>query len=179
MPMLGFGTAAIPLPPNDELIPVFIAAIEAGYRHFDTATLYGSEEALGLALAQAQRQGLIKNRRDIFVTTKLWCSDAHPDLVLPALKKSLQRLGLEYVDLYLIHYPVRLRQGVAGNISKGDVLPFDIKGTWKAMEDCSKLGLTKSIGVSNFGARKLSELLQNVTITPAVNQVHIFPVMYE
>ncbi|TKY44858.1 Methylecgonone reductase [Spatholobus suberectus] len=173
MPMLGFGTAASPLPPHDELVPVFVAAIEAGYCHFDTAALYGSEESLGLALAQAQRQGLIKNRSEIFVTTKLWCTDAHPDLVLPALKKSLQRLGLEYVDLYLIHYPVRLRHGIEGNISKGDVLPFDIKGTWEAMEECSKLGLTKSIGVSNFGARKLSELLQNATITPALNQVEM------
>lgn len=90
MPMLAFGTGAKPLPPNDELIPVFIAAIQAGYRHFDTAALYGSEEALGLAIAQAQHQGLIKNRGEVFVTTKLWCTDAHPDLVLPALKDSLQ-----------------------------------------------------------------------------------------
>uniref|UniRef100_A0A151UHF3 NAD(P)H-dependent oxidoreductase 1 n=1 Tax=Cajanus cajan TaxID=3821 RepID=A0A151UHF3_CAJCA len=170
---LAFGTAAVPLPPHDELVSVFIAAIEAGYRHFDTATLYGSEDALGLALAHAQRQGLIHNRGEVFVTTKLWCSDAHPGLVLPALKKSLKKLGLEYVDLYLIHFPVRLRHGIGGNISKGDVLPFDIKGTWEAMEECSKLGLTKSIGVSNFGARKLSELLQNATITPAVNQVEM------
>ncbi|XP_027358269.1 methylecgonone reductase-like isoform X1 [Abrus precatorius] len=173
MAMLGFGTAAVPLPPHDELIPVFIAAIEAGYRHFDTAALYGSEEALGIALAQAQHQGLIKNRGEIFVTTKLWCTDAHPNLVLPALKKSLQRLGLEYVDLYLIHFPVRLRQGIEGNISKGDVLPFDTKGTWGAMEECSKLGLAKSIGVSNFGVMKLSELQQNATITPALNQVEM------
>lgn len=77
------------------------------------------------------------------------------------------------MDLYLIHFPVRLRHGIGGNISKGDVLPFDIKGTWEAMEECSKLGLTKSIGVSNFGARKLSELLQNATITPAVNQIEM------
>jgi diketogulonate reductase-like aldo/keto reductase len=90
MPMLAFGTAALPLRPNDELIAVFIAAIEAGYRHFDTAAMYGSEEAVGLAIAQAQKQGLIKNRDEIFVTTKLWCTDAHPDLVLPALKNSLQ-----------------------------------------------------------------------------------------
>jgi len=77
------------------------------------------------------------------------------------------------VDLYLIHFPVRLKHG---NEAKGVVLPFDIKGTWEAMEECSKLGLTKSIGVSNFGAKKLSELLQNATIPPAVNQVKIFQV---
>ncbi|PNX77896.1 methylecgonone reductase-like protein, partial [Trifolium pratense] len=173
MPMFAFGTTALLLPPNDELIPIIIDAIQAGYRHFDTAAMYGSEEALGLAIVQAQNQGLIKNRGDIFITTKLWCTDAHPDLVLPALKNSLQRLGLEYVDLYLIHFPVRLRPN-EGIFPKGEgVLPFDMKGTWEAMEECSKLGLTKSIGVSNFGAKKLSELLQNATIPPAVNQVEM------
>ena len=90
MPTLSFGTTAALLPPNDELIPVLTAAIQVGYCHFDTAAMYGSEEALGLAIAQAQNQGLIKNRDDIFVTTKLWCTDAHPDLVLPAIKSSLQ-----------------------------------------------------------------------------------------
>lgn len=170
MPMLSFGTSAALLLPNEELVPILTAAIQVGYRHFDTAAMYGSEEALGLAIAQAQNQGLIKNRDDIFITTKLWCTDAHPDLVLPAIKKSLQRLGLEYVDLYLIHFPVRLKPG---NEAKGVALPFDIKGTWEAMEECSKLGLTKSIGVSNFGAKKLSELLQNATIPPAVNQVEM------
>lgn len=151
MPMLSFGTSAALLLLNEELIPVLTAAIQVGYRHFDTAAMYGSEEALGLAIAQAQNQGLIKSRDDIFVTTKLWCTDAHPDLVLPAIKNSLQRLGLEYVDLYLIHFPVRLKPG---NEARGVVLPFDIKGTWEAMEECTKLGLTKSIGVSNFGAKK-------------------------
>ena len=90
MPMIGFGTAAIPLPPSHELIPAFIAAIKAGYRHFDTAAYYGSEEPLGKAIAQALEHGLIKSRSDIFVTTKLWCTDAHPGLVVPALKRSLE-----------------------------------------------------------------------------------------
>jgi len=90
MPMLSFGTSAALLLPNEELVPILTDAIQVGYRHFDTAAMYGSEEALGLAIAQAQNQGLIKNRDDIFVTTKLWCTDAHPDLVLPAIKNSLQ-----------------------------------------------------------------------------------------
>jgi 3''-deamino-3''-oxonicotianamine reductase len=90
MPMLSFGTSAAVLLPNEEFIPVLTAAIQVGYRHFDTAAMYGSEEALGLAIAQAQNQGLIKNRDDIFITTKLWCTDAHPDLVLPAINNSLQ-----------------------------------------------------------------------------------------
>ncbi|TKY44859.1 Methylecgonone reductase [Spatholobus suberectus] len=174
MPILGFGTGTVPLPPPHVLIPAFTEAIQAGYRHFDTAAYYGSEEPLGQAIAQALEQGLIKSRDEIFVTTKLWCTDAHPGLVLPALNSSLQRLGLEYVDLYLIHFPVRLRQGIKGtNYSKEDILPFDMKGTWEDMEQCSKLGLAKSIGVSNFGVKKLSELLQSAVIPPALVQVEM------
>lgn len=83
-----------------------------------------------------------------------------------------RKLKLQYVDLYLIHWPVRLRQDVEGfNFTGEDVIPFDIKGTWKAMEDCYRLGLAKSIGVSNFGIKKLSLLLENATISPAVIQV--------
>lgn len=90
MPMIGFGTGTVPLPPSHELIPAFISAIQAGYRHFDTATYYGSEEPLGQAIALALDQGLIKDRSEVFITTKLWCTDAHPGLVLPALKASLK-----------------------------------------------------------------------------------------
>lgn len=83
-----------------------------------------------------------------------------------------RKLKLQYVDLYLIHWPVRLREDVEGfNFTGEDVVPFDIKGIWKAMEDCYRLGLAKSIGVSNFGIKKLSLLLENATISPAVIQV--------
>ncbi|WJX67071.1 3''-deamino-3''-oxonicotianamine reductase [Trifolium repens] len=174
MPMIGFGTGTVPLPPNDELIPAFINGIKIGYRHFDTAAYYGSEEPLGQAIAQALEQGLIKNRSEIFITTKLWCTDAHPGLVLPALKNSLKRLGLDYVDLYLIHFPVRLRQGVKGiNYNHGDILPFDMKGTWENMEKCANLGLAKSIGLSNFGVKKISEILEYASIPPALVQVEM------
>ncbi|KAL3724879.1 hypothetical protein ACJRO7_029965 [Eucalyptus globulus] len=173
MPLIGMGCAASPPPPPEVLTSILLEAIEVGYRHFDTAALYGTEEALGRAVAEALDRGLIKSRNQIFITTKLWCTDAHPDLVLPALKNSLQRLGLEYVDLYLIHWPVRLKEGTEGFDFKGKVLPFDIKGTWEAMEECSKLGLAKSIGVSNFGTKKLSDLLLHATIPPAVNQVEM------
>jgi len=90
IPNLGFGTGTVPLPPPDVLIPAFIEAIKVGYRHFDTAAYYGSEGPLGEAIAQALDQGLIKNRSELFITTKLWCTEAHPGLVLPALKSSLQ-----------------------------------------------------------------------------------------
>ncbi|KAI4352058.1 hypothetical protein L6164_006344 [Bauhinia variegata] len=175
MPIIGLGTAASPLPPNDVLTSIFIDAIHFGYRHFDTAALYGTEEALGQAVTRALEEGIIKSREQIFITSKLWNTDAHHDLVLPALNTTLEKLGLEYVDLYLIHWPVRLKQGVQGKITGDDVLPFDIKGTWEAMEEGHRLDLAKSIGVSNFGIKKLSQLLENATIPPAVNQVEMNP----
>ncbi|XP_042490011.1 protein REDOX 2-like [Macadamia integrifolia] len=88
MPLIGLGTAGNPLPSN--LTSILVDAIENGYRHFDTAAIYGSEGFVGEAVAQALEQGLIKSRGDVFVTSKLWCTDADPDLVLPALKKTLQ-----------------------------------------------------------------------------------------
>lgn len=82
-------------------------------------------------------------------------------------------MGLDYLDLYMIHMPARVRQGAPMfNYSKEDLLPFDIQGTWKAMEECSKLGLVKSIGVSNYTCEKLAKLLEKATIPPAVNQVY-------
>lgn len=170
MPMIGFGTGTTP--PQQ----VMLDAIEIGYRHFDTAALYGTEEPLGQAMSKALELGLVKNRDELFITSKLWCTDAHHDLVLPALKTTLKNLGLEYVDLYLIHWPVRLKQDAERlNFKKEDMIPFDIKGTWEAMEECYRLGLAKSIGVSNFGIKKLSILLENAEIAPAVNQVEMNP----
>ncbi|CAN4110470.1 unnamed protein product [Withania somnifera] len=167
MPLIGMGTA----PPY---------AIEAGYRHFDTAALYGSEEALGRAVAEALHCGLIKSREQVFITSKLWCTETHRDLVLPALKRTLRRLGMDYLDLYLIHLPVTLKKkNVHGDehedmrIEKEDIIPFDMRGTWEAMEECCRLGLAKSIGVSNFSCTKLSQILHYATIPPAVNQVEM------
>lgn len=91
MPVLGFGCFSAPLPPNEELIQIFLEAIKIGYRHFDTAAEYGSEEALGKALSQAIESGFVKNgREEFFINSKVWCTDAHPDLILPALKNSLR-----------------------------------------------------------------------------------------
>ncbi|CAJ2679434.1 unnamed protein product [Trifolium pratense] len=170
MPTIGFGTGSTP--PQQTLLD----AIEIGYRHFDTAAFYNTEEPLGQAVSKALELGLVKNRDELFITSKLWCTDAHHDLVLPALKTTLKKLGLEYVDLYLIHWPVRFKQDVEGlNFKSEDIIPFDIKGTWEAMEECYRLGLAKSIGVSNFGIKKLSTLLENAKIPPAVNQVEMNP----
>ncbi|CAI9113248.1 OLC1v1013821C1 [Oldenlandia corymbosa var. corymbosa] len=174
MPVIGYGCGGSKAPPMEELISVYVKAMEIGYRHFDTASFYGTEEALGKAVAKALEIGLIQNRDELFITSKLWITHTHHDLVLPALKQTLQRLGLEYLDLYLIHMPLRVKQEAnAFELKEGDGLPFDMLGTWKAMEDCYKSGLTKSVGVSNFSCEKISKILENATIPPAVNQVEM------
>ncbi|XP_043712727.1 non-functional NADPH-dependent codeinone reductase 2-like isoform X2 [Telopea speciosissima] len=177
MPLLGMGTAVYPFVGSNAVTSAILRAIELGYRHFDTAALYQTEQSLGEAIAQARHQGLIKSREELFITSKLWCSDAHADLVLPALHKTLRNLQLDYLDLYLIHFPVSLKPGkFEAPPPKEDLMPMDIKSVWGAMEECQRLGLTRSIGVSNFSCKKLSDLLLNVTIPPAVNQVEMNPV---
>ncbi|KAJ6824431.1 methylecgonone reductase-like [Iris pallida] len=172
MPVLGMGTAGTSIP--SDLASTLVDAIEAGYRHFDTASAYRTEQALGRAIAEAIERGLVASRDELFVTSKLWCSDADPQRVLPALQKSLKNLGLDYLDLYLVHWPVRTKPAEMRNdFTKEDVLPFDMKSTWEAMEQCCRLGLAKSIGVSNFSSKKLSQLLEHAAIPPAVNQVEM------
>ncbi|XP_065860955.1 non-functional NADPH-dependent codeinone reductase 2-like [Euphorbia lathyris] len=176
MPVFGMGTAASPRVPSEQTKAAIIEAIKIGYRHFDTASFYLTEEPLGEAIAEALSLGLIQSRDDLFITTKLWCPDAHPHLVLPSLHKSLKALHLDYVDLYLIHWPVSSTPGIYEfPIKEQHFLPMDFKGVWEAMENCQKLGLAKSIGVSNFSCKKLSDILAIAEIPPAVNQVEINP----
>ncbi|KAK9091345.1 hypothetical protein Sjap_024522 [Stephania japonica] len=178
MPLMAFGSSTYPAQPVERLKNAILDAVEIGYRHIDTATMYLTEEGIGAGIKAVLERGLVKNREELFVTTKLWCDDAHPDLVLPAIKESLRKLGLEYVDMYLIHAPVTLAPHITyGAWKKGDLLPLDIKSVWAAMEEVQKLGLAKSIGVSNFTCKKLTELLAHAKIIPAVNQVEMHPAM--
>ncbi|XP_068637513.1 non-functional NADPH-dependent codeinone reductase 2-like [Aristolochia californica] len=177
MPLLGTGTASWPLPSIEDLKNAILDAMEVGYRHFDSAALYQSEEGLGVAIAEALERGIIKSRDELHITTKLWCNNATPERVLPAIRESLRKLQLEYVDLYLIHFPVRLKEHVLDmTCEKDDILPLDLKSTWEAMEEIHKMGLAKSIGVSNFTCKKLTDLLSVAKIPPAVNQVEMHPV---
>lgn len=151
MPMLGFGTNTL----RGEIGVRSVAdAISAGYRLIDTAHIYGNEESVGEGIKQS---GI--NREELFVTSKLWVDDAGYESTKKAFQTSLNKLGLEYLDLYLIHRP------------RGDV-----KGTWKAMEELYKEGKIKAIGVSNFGPAQLEELMGYAKIKPAVNQIesHVF-----
>jgi len=164
MPVLGFGTGSNSTPAD--LSAIIVDAVRLGYRHIDTASLYGTEGAVGAAVADAVRAGAVASRGDLFVTSKLGVADAHPDRVLPALRESLARLGLGYLDLFLIHWPV-----AAGENRK--LVPFDMEGVWRAMEECHRLGLARSVGVSNFSSEKMCRLLSFAAVPPAVNQVEL------
>ncbi len=146
MPVLGFGTLYL----NDDLgIRCVAEAISLGYRLIDTATVYGNEESVGGGI---KKSGI--KREELFVTSKVWVDDSGYDKAKIAFQTSLDKLGLDYLDLYLIHRP------------RGDV-----KGSWQAMEDLYKEGKIRAIGVSNFESRHLNELLTYATVKPAVNQI--------
>lgn len=175
MPLVGLGTAASPFV-LDVVKDAILEAMKVGYRHFDSASLYGSEGPLGEAVKEALETGIIGSRDELFLTSKLWCNDAHPELVLPAIKKSLCNLQVEYVDLYLVHTPFSTRIKPGGQsfpINHEDLVWFDMKSVWEAMEDCKRLGLAKAIGVSNFNLKRLEELLTTAKIPPSVNQVEM------
>ncbi|RDY05652.1 hypothetical protein CR513_10485 [Mucuna pruriens] len=181
IPVIALGTAADTNKSSGETTKVAVVeAIKLGYRHFDTASYYGSEEALGEAIAEALQLGLINSREELFITSKLWLTDNFPHLVLPALQKSLQRLKLEYLDLYLIHWPISVKPGDWELPYREELITtFDLQGVWTAMEECQKLGLAKSIGVSNFTCKKLENLLSFATIPPSVNQVEMNPAWHQ
>ncbi len=152
IPAVGFGTWKI----RPARKPV-TEALEAGYRLIDTARIYINERGVGRAINES---GI--PREDIFVTTKLWNSDQGYDKALNAFDKSLDRLGMEYVDLYLLHWPVTGKR----------------EDSWKALEEIYKAGHAKAIGVSNFNVRHLEELLKTAKVVPAVNQIEFHPFLY-
>ncbi|CDY44475.1 BnaCnng11280D [Brassica napus] len=129
-------------------------------------------ESLGEALAEAVSLGLVGSRSELFITSKLWCTDAHGGLVVPAIQRSLKKLKLDYLDLYLIHWPVSSKPGkYKFPIEEDDFLPMDYTAVWSELEECKRLGLAKCIGVSNFSCKKLQHILSIATIPPSVNQV--------
>ncbi|KAJ0722424.1 putative codeinone reductase (NADPH) [Helianthus annuus] len=181
VPVIAMGTAVESVITGIEVVTpsTLIEAIKVGYRHFDTAAVYQTEKSVGEAIAEALQSGLIKSRLGLFITTKLWCNSCDRHLVVPAIKQSLKNLGLEYVDLYLIHWPLKLniQDDFKGNVPSEGIAAIDMKAVWEGMEECQTLGLTKSIGVSNFSSKRIEQILSFAKIPPAVNQV-IFPHVY-
>ncbi|XP_032114125.1 aldo-keto reductase family 1 member C4 isoform X4 [Sapajus apella] len=176
MPVLGFGTYAPPEVPRNRAMEVVKLAIEAGFRHIDSAHLYNNEEQVGLAIRSKIADGSVK-REDIFYTSKLWCTFLRPELVQSALESSLKKLQLDYVDLYLIHFPVALKPGedLMPKDENGKVIfdTVDLCAAWEAMEKCKEAGLAKSIGVSNFNRRQLEMILNKpgLKYKPVCNQL--------
>ncbi|RZC50087.1 hypothetical protein C5167_018508 [Papaver somniferum] len=177
MPVLGMGTCeTLGKGSHERERLAILKAIEVGYRFIDTAAAYGTEEVVGEVISEALQLGLIKSRDELFISSQLWCTDAHPDRVLLALQNSLRNLRLEYLDLYLISFPVSLKPGkITADVSEDEIFLMDYKSVWAAMEECQSLGFTKSIGVSNFSIKKLQELMSNAKIPPVVNQVEMSP----
>ena len=152
MPRIGLGVFKVEK--EEELITAVKAAIEKGYRSIDTASIYGNEEWVGEAIRQS---GI--NREDIFVTSKVWNADQGYEATRKAFNSSLKKMGLEYLDLYLIHWPVE------GKYTE----------TWRALEDLYKEGKIKAIGVSNFQIHHLENLLETAEIKPMINQIELHP----
>jgi 2,5-diketo-D-gluconate reductase A len=151
MPILGFGVFQIPDPAECERSVT--AAIKTGYRSIDTAAAYGNEEAVGNAIRQSGVP-----REDLFITTKLWIQDAGEGKTRAAFERSLERLQLDYLDLYLIHQPFG-----------------DVYGAWRDMEALLNAGRIRAIGVSNFQPDRIMDLIVHNEIVPAVNQIETHP----
>ena len=166
IPVLGFGTWKAE---NGEVAyQAVLEALKAGYRHIDTAAIYKNEESVGRAIRDS---GL--PRQEIFVTTKLWNTIYSYDETRHAFEESMEKLGLDYLDLYLIHWPnpKPLRENEAWKTRNADV--------WRAMEDLYQEGKIRAIGVSNFLPHHLDALLETVRVIPAVNQVRLAPGVYQ
>lgn len=178
MPALGLGTW---MSAPGEVGAAVTKAIEFGYRHIDCAAIYGNEAEIGQALADVIARGVVR-RDQLWITSKLW-NDAHaPSEVGAALSQTLSDLRLEYLDLYLVHWPVAMKKGVKMPQKGDDLIPLSelpLIETWKALEACVGQGKTRHIGVSNFSSKKVEDLVQASEVKPAVNQVELHPYLQQ
>lgn len=164
MPVIALGTYKVP--DGDDVMNEITWALEAGYRSIDTAKIYKNEEGVGKAI-----KNFSIKREEIFITTKLWNADQGYDTTLQSIDESLHKLGLDYVDLYLVHWPtadVNAKESINKRID-----------TWKAMEEIYASGKAKAIGVSNYTVKHLEEMKDYAKVLPAVNQVEFHPYLFQ
>jgi len=184
MPAVGYGCWKVGTDKATELIE---DVIKAGYRHIDGACDYGNEKEVGKGIKKVIDEGVIK-REDLFVTSKLWNTFHAPEHVEAACRKSLQDLGLDYLDLYLIHFPISLKfvpfdkryppewlHDPSGDEKKMEFADVPVQDTWRSMEQLVEKGLVKNIGVSNWNCQGLRDLFSFAKIKPAVLQIEVHP----
>lgn len=175
LPALGLGTWAAAQP--GDVYNAVMEAIVAGYRHFDCAAVYGNQTEIGEALTEAISKGLVQ-RDELWITSKLWSNGHGRDNVKVHLSQTLKELQLDYLDLYLIHWPVAM----AHDQSRGDYLlepgVIPLADTWQGFKDALKVGTARHIGVSNFSKARLSELL-SIGEKPEMNQIEVHPYLQQ
>ncbi|XP_041741878.1 aldo-keto reductase family 1 member A1-A [Coregonus clupeaformis] len=176
IPLVGLGTwKSAP----GQVKQAVLTALDCGYRHIDCAAAYSNEQEVGEALALMLGPGKALHREDVFLTSKLWNTQHHPDDVETACRKSLIHLGLDYLDLYLMHWPMAFQRGteLMPKRADGSVCYDDIhyRETWVAMESLVDKGLVRAIGLSNFNARQTDDVISIAKHKPVVNQVECHP----
>ena len=178
MPILGLGTWKSD---PGQVYAAVREAIRLGYRHIDCALFYGNEPEIGSALQDAIRDGEV-SRDQLWITSKLWSNRHGQERVEGSLRESLSNLALDYLDLYLIHWPIPIKPSVNFPTSAADFedpASVPIASTWAGMEAALAAGLTRHIGVSNFSRRKLEELLAHCNVRPEVNQIERHPLLQQ
>uniref|UniRef100_A0A1Y1NE97 NADP-dependent oxidoreductase domain-containing protein n=1 Tax=Photinus pyralis TaxID=7054 RepID=A0A1Y1NE97_PHOPY len=174
IPIIGFGTYKST---EGEAYKIVKKAIDVGYRHFDCAHFYENEDEIGAAFSEKIADGTVR-RDDLYITTKLWNNFHAKELIMPMLKSQLKSLQLDYVDLYLVHWPFGFKKDAGlWPIDQGSEAYSDIDylETWEGMEECVRQGLARSIGISNFNTEQIARLLNVAKIKPAVNQIEVNP----
>ena len=178
LPMLGLGTWKSK---PGEVYHAVREAIRIGYRHIDCAAVYANEAEIGQALEDTMQEGEVK-REELWITSKLWNTAHRRQQVRPALEKTLHDLRLDYLDLYLAHWPVALKEHAPFPYRAEDLISLDeipMTETWEGMEECLTSGLTRHIGVSNFSISKLKALKYSAVYAPEMNQIELQPLLQQ